>query len=699
MNKIFLDILNNSITACWIIAAIILVRLALKKAPKWISCLLWIIVGLRLLIPFSIESKLSVIPSATTIPADIEYSGAPEIDTGISSINNMVNPVITRHFTPAPIASANPLQILIPALSLIWLIGTGLLLIYAFISYFRLKRSVAGSVVFSAFDQKAECNSHCGFNRIFICENIETPFILGIFIPKIYLPAGLTAEENNLVLSHELSHIKRLDHLWKPLGFILLSVYWFNPLCWIAYILLCKDIEFACDERATKNMESNIRADYCQTLLNIGVERKMVAACPVAFGETSVKSRVKSILNYKKPAFWIIIACVFVVIVAAVCLMTNPPANKSNAEAGLSALAESSENNLISENSLGVDSDPTSSNASDLASSNSSTSFSDDNEDTDANKEAVDSDEIKEYALYTQELDFTHDSELNFLEVGIYYFDDEELVNPINTLYGGEGYIKIYDSVAKNELLYEGNFSQSHMGNAQYSLLCKNGYSYIMKTDFSVSQGQIGGGYEMFWVDSDKNVHIEDAKQPWIPSDSTAPFDRIKAEFNDTVMDILGKDALLLAACSIDSAPIVAVGSNIANPSIYYWNVIRCTNDLSLVSPLDDLVVSHGYSYEHTEVDFAAPTGTPVYAVFDGQVLDAGFVFDDGYNIWLISEGGILAQYKCLDEIKTEIGYTVKAGDIIGTVGSTGYSTGPHLALKLLINDEPVDVTKYFKDK
>ncbi|MCQ2520493.1 MAG: peptidoglycan DD-metalloendopeptidase family protein, partial [Lachnospiraceae bacterium] len=646
MNKIFLDILNNSITACWIIAAIILVRLALKKAPKRISCLLWIIVGLRLLIPFSIESKLSVIPSATTIPADIEYSGTPEIDTGISSINNMVNPVITRHFTPAPIASANPLQILIPALSLIWLIGTGLLLIYAFISYFRLKRSVAGSAVFSAFDQKAECNSRCGFNRIFICENIETPFILGIFIPKIYLPAGLTAEENNLVLSHELSHVKRLDHLWKPLGFILLSVYWFNPLCWIAYLLLCKDIEFACDERATKNMESSIRADYCQALLNIGVERKMVAACPVAFGETSVKSRVKSILNYKKPAFWIIIACVFVVIVAAVCLMTNPPSKVSDSDLATA-------NNITEGASGDADENLTESSA----------SFSD----NDADKLNNISDEIKEHALYSLDVDMTHDGKNDYLEVGIYYFDDEELENPLNTLNGGEGYIKIYDSHAKNELLYEGNFSQAHIGNAQYSLVFKDDLAYIMKTDFSVSQGQIGGGYEMFWVGSDKTIHMEDSKQPWVPSAPTDTYDDFESmaeEFNNAVMNVIGDNAVLLAACDVNKDPIVATNDSICRPDVYYLNVITCSDDLTLTKPLDELVISHEFSYEHTEVDFAAPTGTPVYAVFDGQVLDAGFVFDDGYNIWLISEGGILAQYKCLDEIKTEIGYTVKAGDI-----------------------------------
>ncbi len=314
MSEVFLKLLNMSITASWLILAVIIIRPLLKKAPKWINCALWALVALRLVCPFSFESALSLIPSSETVPYDIAMQNAPTIETGISSVNQVINPVITDSFTPDPLNSANPLQILIPVASIVWLMGMVLLLLYALISYLRLKKSVGASIVLK--------------DDIMVCDEVKSPFILGIIKPVVYVPSSMTGETLSCVLNHEMAHIRRRDHWWKPLGFLLLSVYWFNPLCWLAYILLCRDIEMACDEKVIRDMDRDEKAAYSQALLNCNFPRKKIAACPLAFGEISVKDRVKSVLNYKKPAFWIIMVAVIACVAVAVCFMTNPKDNE-----------------------------------------------------------------------------------------------------------------------------------------------------------------------------------------------------------------------------------------------------------------------------------------------------------------------------------------------------------------------------------
>lgn len=307
MSEVFLKLLNMSITASWLILAVIIIRPLLKKAPKWINCALWALVALRLVCPFSFESALSLIPSSETVPYDIAMQNAPTIETGISSVNQVINPVITDSFTPDPLNSANPLQILIPVASIVWLMGMVLLLLYALISYLRLKKSVGASIVLK--------------DDIMVCDEVKSPFILGIIKPVVYVPSSMTGETLSCVLNHERAHIRRRDHWWKPLGFLLLSVYWFNPLCWLAYILLCRDIEMACDEKVIRDMDRDEKAAYSQALLNCNFPRKKIAACPLAFGEISVKDRVKSVLNYKKPAFWIIVVAVIACVAVAVCFI------------------------------------------------------------------------------------------------------------------------------------------------------------------------------------------------------------------------------------------------------------------------------------------------------------------------------------------------------------------------------------------
>ena len=313
MSAVFLKILNMSITAGWLILAVILLRALLKKAPKWVFCLLWGLVALRLVCPFSLESVLSLIPSRETIPGDIARQAAPSIHSGISLVDKSLNPVISQTLGPGEIVtSANPLQVLIPLGAALWAAGILILLIYAFISYTKLRRSVAAGLPLE--------------KHVYVCDQIKAPFILGFFRPRIYLPSSLGGETLKHVLAHERAHLRRRDHLWKPLGFLLLALHWFNPLCWLAYILLCRDIEGACDEKVIRDMDREQLADYSQALLDMSFPRRRIAACPLAFGEVGVKERVKGILNYKKPAFWVLLAAVLASGALAVCLMTDPPA-------------------------------------------------------------------------------------------------------------------------------------------------------------------------------------------------------------------------------------------------------------------------------------------------------------------------------------------------------------------------------------
>lgn len=310
MSELFLKIVNMSISASWVVIAVLTLRFCLKKAPKWVNVLLWGIVAVRMVFPFSIESVLSLIPSAETISPSIMMEQSPSVQTGVPALNHVINPVISGSFTPAPGASANPLQIWIPVLAGIWLFGIAALFLYSAVSYWRLRRKVCEAVILRG--------------NIYQSEKVCSPFVLGIIRPKIYLPYHMDSREMDHVIAHEQTHIRRKDHWWKPLGFLLLTTHWFNPLMWLSYILLCQDIELACDEKVIRKMSNEQRADYTQALVACSVDRRLITACPLAFGEIGVKERVKSVMNYKKPAFWIVLASVIVCAVIAVCFLTNP---------------------------------------------------------------------------------------------------------------------------------------------------------------------------------------------------------------------------------------------------------------------------------------------------------------------------------------------------------------------------------------
>ena len=310
MTALFLKLVNMSVAAGWTVVAVLLLRLLFKKAPKWLTVLLWGMVAVRLLCPVSLESVWSLIPSAETVSPQL-LTREPVLNTGIAPLDETLNPLLQHAEIPvAPEKSVPLLQLLALVFSKVWLAGVAGMLVYTAVSWFRVKRSVGTAVLLR--------------ENIYQSEQVPSPFVLGLVRPKIYLPFAVSEQNAELVIAHEQAHLRRKDHWWKPLGFLLLTLHWFNPLMWVGYLLLCRDIELACDEKVIKDFNAAQKADYSEALLTCSVHRRRVAACPLAFGEGGVKKRIQSVLCYKKPAFWLVVAAVVVSLAAAVCLLTNP---------------------------------------------------------------------------------------------------------------------------------------------------------------------------------------------------------------------------------------------------------------------------------------------------------------------------------------------------------------------------------------
>ena len=313
MQSFFYGLARQSLTAGWMILALLVLRPLLKKAPRAVSCLLWGLAAVRLVFPFSLESRVSLVPQQIAAPVrvtpiDPTYFAGPTIQTGAPAAAQVFSRGISwREVVPW-----------------VWLIGVAVMGIYALVSYLRLAGRVRASVRIK--------------DRLYICDNVSSPFILGLFRPKIYLPSDLVQPATDYVLAHERAHLRRGDHLWKPLGYALLTVYWFNPLCWLAYILFCRDMEQACDEAVIKNMTQKDKKAYSAALLQCSMPRSAIAACPVAFGEVSVKQRIRGVLNYRRPTLWVVAASAVLCMVLAACFLTDPvEANQAEAEATESA--------------------------------------------------------------------------------------------------------------------------------------------------------------------------------------------------------------------------------------------------------------------------------------------------------------------------------------------------------------------------
>lgn len=288
LGELFIILLDLSYGATWIAFAVFLLRAVLKKAPVAQRLFLWLFVALRLMLPFYMPFNfISIVPNLTLVPLNITETEVPAVDTGIKAVNSIVNPIIEKNFTPVAGDSVKPMQVVIAVAIVVWLAGAFAMLFYALVSWLVLRSKVKEATPLK--------------ENIFICDRIATPFVAGLFKPKIYLPSNLSNSDTECVTAHEKSHVRRGDHLWKLFAYLLLCVYWFNPVMWVVYKSFCKDVELACDAKAIKNTTPLYRKFYAQKLVAFSTKKQNVFACPLAFCETAVESRVKSVLNYKKP--------------------------------------------------------------------------------------------------------------------------------------------------------------------------------------------------------------------------------------------------------------------------------------------------------------------------------------------------------------------------------------------------------------
>lgn len=316
MDDVFLKLVNLSISASWLILAVLVLRVVLKKAPKWVMPLLWGVVALRLVCLFSIESALSLIPSAETIPSEIVTETREPVLYEQATLDIVTNPTLPSAAEVPVGVSRQQAQVDFNIYSVLWLAGMAALLVHALVSAGKLKRKLATAILLR--------------DNIYESEFVDSPFVFGVVKPNIYLPMHMDEGTAAYVIAHEHAHLARRDHWWKVLGYLVLALHWFNPLVWVAYILFCRDIELACDEKVVKGMDGAARADYSQALLSCAAPKRAVAACPLAFGEGNIKTRVKSALHYKKPAFWVAAAAVLAVVIVAVCFLTNPRSERGS---------------------------------------------------------------------------------------------------------------------------------------------------------------------------------------------------------------------------------------------------------------------------------------------------------------------------------------------------------------------------------
>ena len=316
MDDVFLKLVNLSISASWLILAVLVLRFVLKKAPKWVMPLLWGVVALRLVGLFSIESALSLIPSAETIPSEIVTETREPVLYEQATLDIATNPTLPSAAEVPVGVSRQQAQVDFNIYSVLWLAGMAALLVHALVSAGKLKRKLATAILLR--------------DNIYESEFVDSPFVFGVVKPNIYLPMHMDEGTAAYVIAHEHAHLARRDHWWKVLGYLVLALHWFNPLVWVAYILFCRDIELACDEKVVKGLDGAARADYSQALLSCAAPKRAVAACPLAFGEGNIKTRVKSALHYKKPAFWVAAAAVLAVVIVAVCFLTNPRSERGS---------------------------------------------------------------------------------------------------------------------------------------------------------------------------------------------------------------------------------------------------------------------------------------------------------------------------------------------------------------------------------
>ena len=310
MTDFFVALLNRAWSAGYLILAVLLLRLLLEKCPKNLLLWLWALVGLRLVLPDVPVSSLSLVPQHPIVPADIGLSPAPAIHSQIPVADRVVNAVLAENFAPIPAQSVNPMQVVLAVAAAIWAIGVLALVLYAAVSYFRLWRKVQVCVPLG--------------NRQYLCDGIPTAFLLGLFRPRICLPSDMAEENRDYVLRHELAHLRHGDHVWKVLGFGILCVYWFHPLVWVSYGLFCRDLEMACDERVIAQLGEGEKKAYSYALLSCSAQRRGLHLSPLAFGESSVRSRIRNVLRFRKAGLWMVLLVLVLGAGLAVFFLTDP---------------------------------------------------------------------------------------------------------------------------------------------------------------------------------------------------------------------------------------------------------------------------------------------------------------------------------------------------------------------------------------
>lgn len=560
MGDMFLKLLNMSITGGWLILAVLCVRFLFRKMPKWMNCLLWGVVAVRLLIPFSIESAYSLQPSAEPIKSNTVVEGnvvsyVPSIESNFTIVENTVNPILADAFAFEEPESVAPLQVFTEVAGYVWLGGMIVLLCFAVVSVVKLRLSVRESLLYK--------------ENVYICDAVKSPFILGVIKPRIYTSSALSEEEMKHILAHENAHLKRKDHLWKPFGYLLLSIYWFNPLCWIAYIMLCKDIELACDEKVIKDMDFGEKKEYSRVLLSSAAQRRLVSVCPLAFGEVGVKERVKSVLNYKKPAFWITTIAIVVGIIVAVCFLTNP----------LSKDEQIDDTDFIEESNEYPEENPDET----IEESNNNLTEVQDDELTEENSNgnSEETPELITEEIYVEKRDLTHDGVEDYIVTSMTYNPDFIDVNATlqdritQQIRYDVIWVKVYDGKDSSDTYHEENllwshdFSEVHMANGQLSTVQWEGQDYLLFSNLWGGQGTAGWEYEVFSLNKSGEKQVLDQQFIKFEMDQ-GNHAAYYGEFQHSLEQYLSGGVLVIA-CDIDmEQQLVSTRDCLYVPQNYY---------------------------------------------------------------------------------------------------------------------------------
>ena len=680
MKELFTGILNISISAGILIIVCVLVRLIFRKMPKFVRCLMWMLVAVRLAIPFAIESPLSLLPAREYVTVSSNNEAADKVADKAEHINNVdsadtsaknaaeksnvakaetvesINSVAAKNNaeniseniventaesvnTPGSMSFLGGIDVMY-ILSIVWIVGVAAFLIYALVSFIRLRRLVDDAVLLR--------------DNIYQSERVGTAFILGVIRPRIYVPYGLGLNELYMSISHEKAHISRRDHLVKPLGFIIAAVYWFNPLVWLAYILLCRDIELACDEKVIKKIGYDKKKDYSQALLNLSIPRKYISACPVAFGEVGINERIKNVLTMKKGKKIIIAVAVAICAVLAICFLTYPkkPKNNSGDTAKTQTTEETKE--TITEDLTANENE--SSTEVKEAESNEENASSED-EETSTVGDAADSDIYGTETSGTKKVVYILKGDGGTVNLGDKIIIDGEEVQLV--------------SAASNE-----DFA-SLVASHSTTIDEETGEEQALEiyiTDISAAEAaakaeeeaaEAAGGVASITKDDQGNEVVEYSYKD--PSSDKTEVHIVKLNLQDTV--------------------------DLPNST--------SNEDLNIYFPvIGSGTITRQFSEEHQGVDIAAEEGTVVVSLYAGTVEEVGKDDKDGNYIIIKNEKGCTVKYSHLkDAPNVSKGNKVDLGEEIGKVGSTGESTGPHVHIE--VTDEkgtlidPMSIIEY----